>query len=515
MNTLLKKKLFFYPLIIFLGILSSFSLPPYNFFILNFLTFSTFFVLIVKNKKKLNKFDFFVYGWLFGLGYFFSSLYWIVISLTFDSSFKTLIPVALIFIPSLIAIFYGVATYIFYFFKNFNNISLVIIFSILFSIVEYIRGNILSGFPWNLIAFSFSETLSLIQILSYIGTYSFNLICLTLFVLPGLFFLKKSKYNLFFIAFFLLLFFLLSIIGQNEINNQNNTTKLSNNFVIKVVSPTIDINRFYDVDQEKDIIKNLIQLSNPKKELKTLFIWPEGIFTQTNISNLKKYKNIFKNNFSKNHLIVLGINEVKKKNTYNSLVVVNSNLEIIDFYNKNKLVPFGEFLPFEEILKRIGLRTITNSYNSFSEGKYRNIIDLKNEEFNIKFLPLICYEIIYSGKLSKNNKNYDVIINISEDGWFGQSIGPIQHFTHSIFRAIEEGKSIIRSSNNGLSAYVSPKGEIIKKSESTHEGVFEINNLVQVKQTLFSKFGNNIFFYFLLIYISLIFFLKKIGDKTK
>ena len=308
---------------------------------------------------------------------------------------------------------------------------------------------------------------------------------------------------------------MLSIIGQNEINNQNNTTKLSNNFVIKVVSPTIDINRFYDVDQEKDIIKNLIQLSNPKKELKTLFIWPEGIFTQTNISNLKKYKNIFKNNFSKNHLIVLGINEVKKKNTYNSLVVVNSNLEIIDFYNKNKLVPFGEFLPFEEILKRIGLRTITNSYNSFSEGKYRNIIDLKNEEFNIKFLPLICYEIIYSGKLSKNNKNYDVIINISEDGWFGQSIGPIQHFTHSIFRAIEEGKSIIRSSNNGLSAYVSPKGEIIKKSESTHEGVFEINNLVQVKQTLFSKFGNNIFFYFLLIYISLIFFLKKIGDKTK
>ena len=254
-----------------------------------------------------------MYGWLFGLGYFFSSLYWIVISLTFDSSFKTLIPVALIFIPSLIAIFYGVATYIFYFFKNFNNISLVIIFSILFSIVEYIRGNILSGFPWNLIAFSFSETLSLIQILSYIGTYSFNLICLTLFVLPGLFFLKKSKYNLFFIAFFLLLFFLLSIIGQNEINNQNNTTKLSNNFVIKVVSPTIDINRFYDVDQEKDIIKNLIQLSKPKKELKTLFIWPEGIFTQTNISNLKKYKNIFKNNFSKNHLIVLGINEVKKK----------------------------------------------------------------------------------------------------------------------------------------------------------------------------------------------------------
>ena len=120
---------------------------------------------------------------------------------------------------------------------------------------------------------------------------------------------------------------------------------------------------------------------------------------------------------------------------------------------------------------------------------------------------MICYEIIYSGRLSEKN-NYDLIINISEDGWFGRSIGPHQHFSHSIFRSIEEGKSIIRSTNNGTSALVDPYGQILKMSESTYEGVIEINQIKNPKKTFFSINGNNMFFYFITIYISLIFFLK-------
>ena len=118
-----------------------------------------------------------------------------------------------------------------------------------------------------------------------------------------------------------------------------------------------------------------------------------------------------------------------------SLVILDNKLNIISLYHKNKLVPFGEFLPAENFLKKVGLKTVTNNYQSFSKGRVREIINIKN----LRILPLICYEIIYSGKLSKTN-NYDLILNISEDGWFGQSIGPSQHFTHSIFRSIEEGK---------------------------------------------------------------------------
>ena len=186
---------------------------------------------------------------------------------------------------------------------------------------------------------------------------------------------------------------------------------------------------------------------------------------------------------------------------------LNHKLNLLHEYNKNKLVPFGEFLPFEKFLKKIGLKKISYGYQSFSSAKKRELIFIDNKNFN--FIPLICYEIIYSGKITSKFNNTDFIINISEDGWFGNSIGPHQHFSHSIFRAIEEGKNIIRSANNGISAYIDSNGIILTKLESTQKGVIEINNYKKLDKTFFSKFGNKIFFYFILIYISLLFFIYK------
>ena len=507
MKSILKKKLFPTTYILILGVLSSFSLPPYNFFFINFLSFSALFVLLVKQKLKLNKIEYFFYGWTFGFGYFLSSLYWITISLTFDETFRILIPIAFLLIPSFLGIFYGLASYFFSYFKNFNNVSQILAFSTLFSISEFLRGNILSGFPWNLISFSFSEFLPLLQILSFIGTYSFNLLCITLFVLPSLLYLKKNKFDIYFFTLFGLLTLSGIIFGQLTINKSKYSSVKKNNFVIKIVSPKIDIERFYHTENEEEILKSLIKLSKPSKEIKTIFIWPEGVFTDTELDDLKRYKSIFAKNFSKKHIIIFGINDTNNKKIFNSLAVVNNNLDIISSYNKNKLVPFGEFLPLESFLTSIGMKTITNYYKSYSKGKKRDIIDLKNQEFDVSFLPLICYEIIYSGNLTKK-KNYDLIVNISEDGWFGKSIGPDQHFSHSIFRSIEEGKSIIRSTNSGTSALINPNGVISNISESTYEGVIEINQIKNPKKTFFSKYRNNIFFYFIIIYISLIFFLN-------
>ena len=493
--------------ILCLGILSSFSLPPYNIFLINFFSFSALFLFFVKQKFKLSQVEYFLNGWIFGFGYFASSLYWITISLTFDQSFEILIPIAFLLIPIFLGIFYGLATYIFYFFKKLSNISLILVFSLTFAISEFLRGNILSGFPWNLISFSFSEVLPLLQILSYIGTYSFNLLCLTLFILPSLFYLKKSKYDMYFVFSFGFILISAVVFGQTKLEQSKDASLKDNNFIIKIISPKIGIERFYNTENEEEIIQSLIKLSKPNKQVKTIFVWPEGIFNNTELKNIKKYQNIFREKFSNKHLIIFGINNSVNENTFNSLAVVNNNLDLIEFYNKNKLVPFGEFLPLEKFLKNLGMKTITNFYNSYSIGEKREIINLQQQQFDISFLPLICYEIIYSGKLSKK-KNYDLIINISEDGWFGESIGPHQHFSHSIFRSIEEGKSIIRSTNNGTSALIDPYGQISKVSESTYEGAIEIKQIKIAKKTFFSKYSNNMFFYFIFIYISLIFFLK-------
>ena len=189
------------------------------------------------------------------------------------------------------------------------------------------------------------------------------------------------------------------------------------------------------------------------------------------------------------------------------MVIINHEAKILSIYNKIKLVPFGEFLPFEKFFKKIGLKKISYGYESFSAGSERSSISLVDKDFN--FIPLICYEIIYSGKINLKSEDTNFIINISEDGWFGNSIGPHQHFSHAIFRAIEEGKNIIRSANNGISAYIDSNGIVIAKLRSTQKGVIEVNKYKKINKTLFSKFGNKIFFYFILIYTILLFFIYK------
>jgi apolipoprotein N-acyltransferase len=495
--------------IISLGSISSYSLPPYNYFIINFITFSLFFIFIFNKKKRTsNNKSFFKYGWCFGFGYFLFSLYWIVISLTFDQSFKFLIPVAIILLPAFLAIFYGLMTYLFSIFYSKNVIISFFIFSILFGIIEFVRGSILTGFPWNLIAFSFSNSIYFIQILSIIGTYSFNLICISLFTVPALFILRNSRKEIMVCFFFILMSAGFLIFGQIKNDNFNYLESVKNSYTIKAISSNISLDRFYSKQDELKIINELIELSAPTKIEPTIFVWPEGIIPDSYLRDMSVYKNLFLNNFGEDDLIIMGLNSMETKNNkdlfYNSMAIFNNKLDLIAKYNKVNLVPFGEFTPFESILSLIGLKTVTNNYQSFSSGENRIPLNIKNNKIDLNLLPLICYEIIYSGKLSRNN-NFDYIINISEDGWFGNSVGPKQHFSHSIFRSIESGKYIIRSANNGISAIINPMGVIEKKVEFGSTGYVELSESKLVKSTPFMLYGNKIFFILILIYIFLIF----------
>ena len=495
--------------IISLGALSSYSLPPYNYFIINFITFSLFFIFISNKKKGThnNKY-FFQYGWCFGFGYFVFSLYWIAISLTFDQSFKFLIPVAIILLPAFLAIFYGFMTYLFSILYSKNVTSSFFIFSVLFGITEFIRGSVLTGFPWNLISFSFSKSIYFIQILSIIGTYSFNLICISLFTIPALFILRKSRTEIIICFFFIFVSAGFSLFGYIKNNNFNSLKSVKNAYTIKAISPNISLDRFYSKQDELKIINELIELSSPTKIEPTIFVWPEGIIPDSYLRDMGTYKDLFINNFGDDDLIIIGLNSIEKKNDknllFNSMAIFNNKLDLLANYNKVNLVPFGEFTPFKSILGLIGFKTVTNSYQSFARGEVRIPLNVKNSKIDLDLLPIICYEIIYSGKLSRDN-NYDYIINISEDGWFGNSIGPKQHFSHSIFRSVESGKYIIRSANNGISAIINPIGVVEQEVEFGSKGYVELSESKVVKSTTFMLFGNKIFLILTLVYIFLIF----------
>ena len=455
-----------------------------------------------------------MYGWLFGFGYFLSSLYWISISLTFDPNFKFLIPITIILIPAFLGIFYGCFALFYLISKSNGVVSSFFTFSLFFGIIEFIRGSILTGFPWNLIAYSFVNHLEILSITSLIGTYGFNLFCISLFTSPAIFILRETKKDILLAIIFLILPILFYLYGLTSKKTFLASDDIIYDYKVRAIGTNIGLDRFYKNIDPVLVIKDLIDLSKPEINEKTIFVWPEGILPDISQKELIEYKWLFENRFSENHLLVVGTNSQVSKggniNYFNSLSIYDQNLHLLNAYNKINLVPFGEFLPFENILKNIGLRVITNNYQSFSKGEKREIIEIEVKDFSFRILPLICYEIIYSGKLFKN-QNFDLIINISEDGWFGKSIGPKQHFAHSIFRAVESGKYILRSANNGIAAIINPLGTVEQKVKFGESGYIDFKIAKKIQPTIFSEYGNKIFIILIFLYIFIIFSFNRIN----
>ena len=182
---------------------------------------------------------------------------------------------------------------------------------------------------------------------------------------------------------------------------------------------------------------------------------------------------------------------------------MNNKFEILFKYNKIKLVPFGEFLPLENILNNFGLKKITQGHGSFSRGTEKSIFIYEK----LKILPLICYEIIFT-EMIKNDKSKNLLVNISQDAWFGNTVGPYQHFAKAIFRAIESETFLIRSANQGLSSFIDNKGVVKKVLKPNEIGVIELKVPLINSDKKESKI-NLIFFVLLFTCVTIFFVLKK------
>ena len=187
--------------------------------------------------------------------------------------------------------------------------------------------------------------------------------------------------------------------------------------------------------------------------------------------------------------------------------MVNNRFEIIQSYNKLKLVPFGEFLPLEPLIKKAGFKKITEGHGSFLKGD--RIGNFEIDKLNI--LPLICYEIIFTDFIQRSEAATNLIVNISEDGWFGKSIGPEQHFAKSIFRAIENNTFLLRSTNKGVSAIIDNKGRVIKQLNRNEAGNVEL----EVPLIKSNKVKNDLIFFSVLITYLIIFFIYRKKNEKK
>ena len=503
--------LYFTPFIT--GLLTVLSFQPFNITLINFLILPIIFSLTVyinkKSKstfrKKPHKKNLFIFGIFFGFSFYLSGISWIANSLTFDENFKILIPFAIILIPLLLGLFTGFTILLIGPFLSYN-FSSIFIFSGAMAFSDFLRAKLLTGFPWNLWAYSLSWSPEILQILNLIGLFAFNLIVVTIFTLPAIFLFNINRLKKFFFFIFVSVLILgLYIYGSYEINkNKNFLNSINKKINVKIISPNFKLEYGLNINQIKNRLNKLIRYSEANFDKKTLFIWPEGVFSGYNYKEILIFKDLIYKNFGKNHYIIFGINKLEEKTNlfYNSLLLVNNEMKIIHQYNKQKLVPFGEFLPFESLLNKFGLKKITEGHGSFKKGSKNN--NVKINELNI--LPLICYEVIFTQFIQSSDVDTNLIVNISEDGWFGNSIGPDQHSAKAIFRAIEKGSFFLRSANKGISAIIDNKGVFIKQLNRNEAGSIEFE--VPLIESKNSK--NDLIFFVLLITYLLIFrFYKK------
>ena len=267
-----------------LGGISILSFQPFNLTIVNFLVLPLFFYLIIYVKKKSKstyrikpfKKNLFITGSAYGFGFYLCGIHWITNSLTFDDNFRILIPFGLILIPLFLSLFTSLVTLFIGPLLNMNLTS-ALLFSGSLAFSDYVRAKILTGFPWNLWAYSFSSFTEIIQILNKVGLFTFNLFSITIFMLPAVFFMKLSLIKKFLLIVLIpILLFFSYIYGNYSINqNKKNLNLVKEKYFIKVISPNFDLKYGLSEEEIEERLKKIIRYSEPNKEKTTLFVWPE------------------------------------------------------------------------------------------------------------------------------------------------------------------------------------------------------------------------------------------------
>ncbi|MDA9654878.1 apolipoprotein N-acyltransferase [Pelagibacteraceae bacterium] len=477
------------------GCIASLGFAPYNLFLFTIISFC-YSLIILENTKEKKK-AFFL-GLIFGLGHQVASLYWIAISFDIANyGGYTFGALAVIFLSIFLSLITATSFFLIKIFSNrLNNISSAVLIIIIFSLSDWVRGNILWEFPWTPISAIWAFSKLTISPFAILGSWGYSLITFSLIV--GIYFLKHNlKHGFLMISPFILLLLLGLFPVKKHIGE-------SSRINVRLVQPNIEQSDKWNTKKLDEHLKKLINLSNIKSLKKIdLVIWPE---TSVPFDIEKSNKQFRERLTDVNNLIVGAIRKTETVNNlkfFNSLFLIKDSFKHILYHDKLKLVPFGEFIPFRKHLK---FKKFTLGGIDFSYGKQVKVLELNS---NVKILPLICYEVIFPKITREKSNQYNLIVNITNDGWYGKSSGPYQHLALAKIRAVQEGKFLLRAANTGVSAIINQDGEIIEKIGLGRKGIIDKELVLIKKNTMYSKFGDNIFFlliillFFLLIIINI------------
>jgi apolipoprotein N-acyltransferase len=365
---------------------------------------------------------------------------------------------------------------------------------------EWLRGHVLSGFPWNAFGYALSEPLALAQTASLIGLWGLTFLSVAIFASPAVLIDGSSRGRKPWIApaMALALLAAMGIFGAVRLGLQPTATVA--NVKLRIMQPNLQQDARFNYSAKPEVMQKYLTLSDRASGPQStgvrdasILIWPESAFpffltreadAMAQIADL----------LPKGTVLITGSVRApdlppgtKITRAYNSIYVIDHDGSVLSVYDKLHLVPFGEYLPFQDWMEKLGFVQLTKVQGGFIPGTRRRPMEIPNAP---RALPLICYEAIFPGDVASRDDRPGWIVNLTNDGWFGISTGPYQHLQQTRLRAIEEGLPIVRAANTGISAVIDPLGRIIARLDLGIEGVLDSPLPIAIPPTFYARTGD-------------------------
>ena len=473
------------------GLLAAGALPPFFCWWLLFLAFGGVFAL-GHGQNSIKRLS--AIGYWFGFGFFAAGFYWIGNALLIDAA-KTgwLYP----FVLLLGGAFFGLFTILpFAMMKFSQNLSgkILLLAAGWFLSAEWLRSVFLTGFPWNPLSSVLAFNPIWLQTLAWWGTYGLSMMIVIIATLPAVWLIKPNKRNILAPLFSLLLISGLYIYGDFALV-QWGKLNVGEQIRVRLVQPSIPQTMKWSRDAVEKNFAQYVDLSRAKGlENIDFVIWGETASPFNLAYDLEHRLMAQEAVPPKGYLLAGMLQDGYDTNTgdyllYNSLAAMDYFGQIHDIYSKNHLVPFGEYIPLRQYLPK-WIKPLTNMVGQFAKGEKYQTIKLDSYA---EFAPLICYEVIFSGQIVRKQNKPKWAVVLTNDGWYGISAGPYQHLVAAQMRAVEEGISVVRSANSGISAVINPYGKITSKIGLAERGYVDDTVKISMSHdTLFGQYGNMI-----------------------
>ncbi len=487
------------------------AMPPYCFWLLLGLGIPAFYVLLASTRSCKTAF---FESWLFAFGYFGFGLYWIGNALLVDDNpFSWVWPLAIAGLPALLAMFYGVCGLMLHLLVKLRTWAGWVAFIAALAFTEWLRGHLFTGFPWNTFAYTWNENLSMAQSVALFGSYGLTFMTLLWAMIPALWWCSIGQKKSRVMASCALGVLALSLFLWGHSRLAANPLSLRSDVTLRIVQPNIPQKDKWNNLKAVDNLKQTLAYSRPDDSngtSSTIIIWPETAVSERLLSNPQVAAAVqsMLQSYGRPAYLMTGIlrsdqDETGQDRYYNSLATYDSEMNRISVYDKSHLVPFGEYIPFQ---KYVPLKPFVE-FSGFQKGSGPQTQAIDGL---IKFSPLVCYEIIFPGAvIQKGGDSPDLLVNVTNDGWYGDTAGPRQHLAMTRFRAIEEGIPVARSANTGISAAFDSLGRMVAQAPLNEGKSLNIAVPQRLSTTLYKRSGDLPFFFFVISFLLLSYILWK------